>query len=328
MTFYKTDKFSFILRGLRGYIVLVAALLRCALCGFYNMIIAFISDLHVDISSESFKLIDHINEKLLSLEPDVFIIAGDIAANSKTFETTLNKFSTVSCNKFLVAGNHDIWIDSPSSLQRGIHSGVKYNEIIPQICKRNDFIYLGLEPHSIDGIGFAGTIGWYDYTLRNKKYDSRFSIETYRNKQYRGKITWSDLNFAHWMNGSNNKRKSDEEVAQEMEASLQNQIKSLSHQVIDKIVVATHHVPFREMLIYPNRLPFDFFSAFMGSEGLGNIILEESTVTHVICGHSHIKSSLNIENVQAMKSPLGYPREWRTKNPDKLIDEKLSYFEI
>ncbi len=292
------------------------------------MKIAFISDLHVDISPESFKLIDHIIGRLLAIKPDMFIVAGDIAANTQKFEKTLNKFSSLSCKKLLVAGNHDIWIDSPSSLKRGIHSEIKYREILPQICKRNDFLYLGLEPHLIDGIGFAGTIGWYDYTLRNKKYDSRFSIETYRNKQYNEKLTWSDRNFAYWMNGSGKRRKSDEEVAQEMEDSLQKQISSLNHQGADKIIVVTHHVPFSKMLFYPNRLPFDFFSAFMGSEGLGNIILGERTVTHTICGHSHTKNSLKIGHVQAMKSPLGYPSEWRTGNTNKLINKRLSYFEI
>ena len=292
------------------------------------MKIAFISDLHVDISPESFKLIDPIIDRLFAINPDLFIIAGDIAAHTQKFEKTLNKFSSLPCKKLLVAGNHDIWVDSPSSLQRGIHSGVKYGEIIPQICKRNDFLYLGLEPHLIDGVGFAGTIGWYDYTMRNKTYDSRFSIETYRNKQYNEKLTWSDHHYAYWMNGSGNRRKSDEEVTQEMEDSLQKQITSLNHQGADKIFVVTHHVPFSKMLFYPNRLPFDFFSAFMGSEGLGNIILGEHTVTHTICGHSHIKSSLQINHVQAKKSPLGYPHEWRTDNTSELINERLSCFEI
>jgi len=292
------------------------------------MKIAFISDLHVDTSTDNFKIIDYLIERLLSLKPDAFIIAGDIAANIHMFEKTLKKFSVISCSKLLVAGNHDIWIDSPSSLQKGIHSGVKYHELLPQICKHHNFTYLGLEPHVLDGIGFAGTIGWYDYTLRNKKYDTIFSIETYRRKQYRERFTWNDLNFAYWMNGEKNRRKSDEEVAKEMEASLQSQLESLNRQGINKTLVVTHHVPFRKMILYQNRLPWDFFSAFMGSDGLGKIILDESTVTHVICGHSHIKNSLQIGTVKTIKSPLGYSREWRTKNLSELIEEKLTCFDL
>jgi putative phosphoesterase len=292
------------------------------------MKIAFISDLHVDSSPENLKLLDHLVERLGSLNPDTFIIAGDISASTEVFEKTLKRFSAISCHKLLVAGNHDIWIDPKNGLKKGLHSGIKYRQVIPDICERNDFTCLGLEPYSINGIGFAGTIGWYDYTLRNKKYDTMFSMETYRNKRYQDKHTWNDLHFAHWMDNGGKRRKSDEEVAHEMELSLKKQLQSLVRKGVKTIVVVTHHVPFKKMVVHPNVLPFDFFSAFMGSEGLGTIILEERTVTHVICGHSHIKSSLKTGTTHAMKSPVGYFREWRTKNMTEHIGERLTCFDI
>jgi Icc-related predicted phosphoesterase len=290
------------------------------------MKIAFISDLHVDRLPEPSHITGAIRDRLLKIEPDVFIIAGDIAARTQLFEKTLGVFSELPCDKLLVPGNHDIWVET-TSLEKGIHSGIKYNEIIPQICSRNNFIVLGQNPHTINGAGFAGTIGWYDYTLRNKKYDHLFSIETYRKKKFDNRFTWNDLNFAHWIN-THNKRKKDEVVAREMEASLENQIQTLRHRKTAEIVVVTHHLPFQEMVLHPNRLPFDFFSAYMGSEGLGRKILNESCVKYVICGHSHIKSSLTLNNLQAMKSPLGYPREWKTRNINKLIEDRLSCIEI
>lgn len=291
-----------------------------------TMKIAFISDLHVDSLPEPFHIIDAIHHRLLTIGPDVFIIAGDVAARPQLFEKTLRVFSELPCEKLLVPGNHDIWVET-TSLEKGIHSGIKYNEIIPQICNRNNFTVLGQDPHTINGAGFAGTIGWYDYTLRNKKYDHLFSIETYRNKKFEDRFTWNDLNFAHWMN-SHNKRQEDETVAKEMEASLDTQIQTLRHRKTAKIVVVTHHLPFQEMVFHPNRLPFDFFSAYMGSEGLGRIILNEPAVKYVICGHSHIKSSLTLGNLRAMKSPLGYPREWETKDLEKLVEDRLSCIEI
>ena len=292
------------------------------------MKIAFISDLHVDISPENLKLIDFLIERLQSLKPDVFIIAGDIAAKIQLFENTLNMFSDISCSKILVAGNHDIWVDSPSGLEEGIHSGTKYYELLPQLCERNGFTCLGMEPHVVDGIGFAGTLGWYDYTMRNKKYDNTIPMEHYRKKKYKGNYTWNDLNFAHWMDTDGTTRKNDEEIAQEMETLLKQQMHSLNDKEIKNIVVITHHLPFREMIVYRNVLPWDFFSAFMGSEGLGRIILEESAVSHVICGHSHIKSHLNIGKVSAMKSPVGYPREWSIKDLHELAKDRLDFFEI
>lgn len=292
------------------------------------MKIAFISDLHVDSSPQCFSLLEDLVHSLTIMQPDVFIVAGDIAASTTLFEKSLRSFANLPCEKLLVAGNHDIWVDSPASLQRGIHSGVKYDEIIPAICEKNGFIFLGAAPRVIDGIGFAGTIGWYDYTLRNKNYDDTFSLETYRNKRYRETFTWSDLKYARWMDAGGKQLKSDEEVAAEMEDALMRQLSSLSRQGIAKTVVVTHHVPFREMIVYPNLLPFDFFSAYMGSEGLGAVIASSPAVCRVICGHSHIKSSVTMERFTAMKSPLGYYREWRTLDRDRLVQERLSCVEI
>jgi Icc-related predicted phosphoesterase len=292
------------------------------------MKVSFISDLHVDSSPVCFTVLKHLKERLCSLRPDVFIIAGDVSANEQLIAQTLNYFSELSCCKIMVAGNHDIWVASPSKGQKGISSGEKYHEILPRVCEQAGFVYLGLEPFFLDGIGFAGTIGWYDYTLRNKRYDSVFSMDAYRSKQYREKFTWNDLHYVHWMDNTADRRKCDAEVAREMESSLKCQLQSLSNRGVSKVVVVTHHVPFRQMIFYPHCLPFDFFSAFMGSEGLGETILSESAVTHLICGHSHIKSSVKVGPVQAMKSPLGYPREWRTKDLRTLAEEKLGVFEV
>ena len=292
------------------------------------MKIAFISDLHVDSSPQCFALLKDLVHTLMTVQPDVFIIAGDIAASTSLFERSLQHFADVPCKKLLVPGNHDIWVDSPASLQQGIHSGVKYDEIIPGICERNGFTCLGAAPRVIEGIGFAGTIGWYDYTLRNKNYDDTFSLETYRAKHYGERFTWNDLKFARWMDDGGTRLKCDEEVAAEMEASLGKQLASLSHQGITRTVVVTHHVPFREMILYPNLLPFDFFSAYMGSNGLGDVIASHQTVCRVICGHSHIKSAVAMDRFTAAKSPLGYYREWRTANREQLITERLSCVEI
>jgi Icc-related predicted phosphoesterase len=292
------------------------------------MKIAFISDLHVDSSPQCFAVLDDLVHELTALRPDVFIIAGDVAASTVLFEKALRPFAGLPCHKLLVAGNHDIWVDSPAGLQQGIHSGVKYDEIIPGICERNGFAFLGETPRIIEGMGFAGTIGWYDYSLRNRAYDGTFPLDTYRAKHYGERFTWNDLKFARWMNDAGRRIKSDEEVAGEMEASLGKQLVQLTQQGITRTVVVTHHVPFREMILYPHLLPFDFFSAYMGSEGLGAVIASHPTVCQVICGHSHIKSSVVMDRFTAMKSPLGYYREWRTANRAQLLKERLTCVEI
>ena len=124
------------------------------------MKVAFISDIHVDSLPEPSHIVDAIRNRLLTIGPDVFIIAGDVAARTKLFEQTLRAFSELPCEKLLVPGNHDIWVET-TSLEMGIHSGNKHTEIIPQICSRNNFIALGQDPYTMDGIAAkSSTIGF------------------------------------------------------------------------------------------------------------------------------------------------------------------------
>ena len=95
------------------------------------------------------------------------------------------------------------------------------------------------------------------------------------------------------------------EIAKRFERELQEQIDSIRDQA-SRIVVVTHHIPFRECVIYHDELPWDFFSAFMGSEGLGEICVDEPLVTHAFFGHTHGESFETIHGVWAVCSPVGY----------------------
>ncbi len=116
-------------------------------------------------------------------------------------------------------------------------------------------------------------------------------------KTLRGSV-WNDVNYARW-DGS------DPEIAKLFEEELQEQIDSIRGQV-SRIIVATHHLPFRECVLYRDELPWDFFSAFMGSEGLGQICVNEPLVTHALFGHTHGEFFETIRGVWAVCSPVGY----------------------
>ena len=66
--------------------------------------------------------------------------------------------------------------------------------------------------------------------------------------------------------------------------------------------------------MYRDKLPWDFFSAFMGSAGLGKICLDEPLVTHALFGHTHSEFFEEVESVWAICSPVGY----LTDSPDDL----------
>lgn len=53
-------------------------------------------------------------------------------------------------------------------------------------------------------------------------------------------------------------------------------------------------------------MSWDYFNAFMGSQGLGDICLSEPLVTHVIFGHTHFPMVKRIEGVIAICSPVDY----------------------
>jgi len=260
------------------------------------MRIGITSDIHTDISPANEKIIKHLADTIKHSELDALIIAGDISPSPIKFSQTISKLSDSTYKTIFVAGNHDIWLPNSNS---SLTSYNKY-ELITAICKEHKIHHLGDSPLIIDNIGFCGTIGWYDYSFKSDKY--QIPEKYYIEKTYGGSV-WNDVNFANWQN-------SDKEVAKRFENDLQNQINSIKDKV-SSIIVATHHIPFRECVTYHNELPWDFFSAFMGSKGLGEICLNEPLVTHAIFGHTHSDYFMDIKRdgyhkVTAICSPIGY----------------------
>jgi len=261
------------------------------------MRIGVTSDIHTDISPANSQIISYLVDVIDHAKLDVFIMCGDVSPSIYKFYETLSAFHDLSCIKLLVAGNHDIWILNPND---NINSHQKYL-LITKICEEHGFHHLGDSPVVSANIGFCGTIGWYDYSYKIDRY--KISERDYASKIFRGSV-WNDVNYAKW-------NATDIEIAIKFEHDLQKQIDSIRDQV-SQIIVATHHVSFRECVTYRNELPWDFFSAFMGSAGLGEICLKESLVTHALFGHTHadffkeIKSLTATRSVTAICSPIGY----------------------
>lgn len=286
------------------------------------MRIGVTSDIHTDISPSNRKIIKHLADVIQRLEIDVFIICGDISPSPIEFSRTISAFDDLQCKKFIVAGNHDIWI---ANINNGITSYQKH-DLITTICKEHNFHHLGDSPIIVDKIGFCGTIGWYDYSFKSDKY--AISEKSYIQKTFGGSV-WNDVNYAKW-------GKTDTEVAKGFENDLQMQIDSIKNQV-SQIIAVTHHVPFRECVTYRNELPWDFFSAFMGSKGLGDICLNESLVTHVFFGHTHAEFFKEIKRqgndvssqsgIFAICSPIGYLTE-PPRNLAEYAQSRLKIIEL
>jgi putative phosphoesterase len=227
------------------------------------------------------------------ISPDVFVIAGDISHELSQLEESLTKLKRTDAACLYVAGNHDVWFEEDKELG----SLEKYSKSIGDACERAGFTHLPDNPFVIDDIAIVGSMGWYDYSFKREDLD--ISEEQYAEKHWKGSF-WRDYYSIDWSY-------TDKEVTELFNSKLQYDLDTLPADV-NTIVYVSHHLPFRELTLYRGHLPWDFFSAFIGSESTGEILKADGRVLLTISGHSHIRKKIEINGLTAMTVPLGYGR--------------------
>lgn len=260
-------------------------------CG--KLKIAAISDLHVIQDKLDELFLNTIRERVEKIRPDVFVIAGDISDYLDVISDSLKQLQIDDCKNLFVAGNHDIWFEDgggPGSLE-------KYAKSIGEICRKHDFAYLPDAPYIEGEIAFVGSIGWYDYSFRRPELE--IPEENYIQKDYQG-ATWYDLFKIDW-------GYSDIEATNLFNQKLEYDLETLPDH-ISKVVYVSHHLPFKDLTVYRNKLPWDFHSAFMGATSTGDILLKDKRVMLSISGHSHIRNMTAIGDLTAITVPVGYGR--------------------
>ena len=278
------------------------------------MKIGLISDLHTDVTPSNKALVPHLIEVVKQAELDVFVLAGDLARHLVQLSETLNAFhlADLDCQKLFVPGNHDIWATETADV-----TSEQKCEIISKLCRECGFHPLMDAPFLKERVGFCGTIGWYDYSFAPDGYD--FSDTQYAEKMLMGAV-WNDKRYAKWSD-------IDAAVARRFEANLKTQIAAIRNDV-SRIIVVTHHVPFRECIHYRGELPWDYFRAFMGSTRLGECCLKERLVTHVLFGHTHRAVDMQIRDIRAICAPIGYLREVPKNGLQAYAKQCLTCFEV
>ena len=278
------------------------------------MKIGLVSDLHTDVTPFNKVLVPHLIEAVKAAELDVFVLAGDLARHLVQLSETLNAFhlADLACEKLFVPGNHDIWATETPDV-----TSEQKCKIISKLCHECGFHPLMEAPFIKEQVGFCGTIGWYDYSFAPDGYD--FSNAQYSEKTLMGAV-WNDKRYTKWLD-------TDRVVARQFEAALKTHIAAVRDNV-SRIIVVTHHVPFRECIRYRGELPWDYFRAFMGSRNLGECCLEEPLVTHALFGHTHRALDIQIRNIRAICAPVGYLREEPTIGLQAYATQCLACFNI
>jgi putative phosphoesterase len=276
------------------------------------MRIAAVSDIHARAKGEDADLLEAIRKRVSEHNPDVFIIAGDMSESLDNLGVSLSAIRVDNCSNLYVAGNHDIWFED----KEGYGSLEKYSHFIQEVCEDNGFIHLPNTPFFFDKIAVIGSIGWYDYSFKRESLD--IPIENYEMKQFHGAY-WRDLYCIDWT-------LTDYEATDFLNRKLEYDLRTLPDD-IQTVIYVSHHLPFKELTLYKDRLPWDFFSAFMGAVSTGEILLNDKRVKLSISGHSHIRTALKKESLLAITAPLGYGRP-KPEELDDFVESAIAILEI
>ena len=279
------------------------------------MRVAFTSDLHGDVTSRNRELLPFLAEEVARLRPDVFVIAGDAANDLRALGTVLSHFDGVAAQKLFVPGNHDLWLESKKALRRREDSWHKYRVAVPEVCSAHGFHALCGSPMEIDGVGFVGSVGWYDFSLADPRLAEVYRAEDYEHGEFAtelGPTWWNDLSRAAWLRNPDaedwRQRRAtltSREVFARVLALLEEDLAAVRSDV-NALVAVLHTAPFAECL--ERKEPADPFDAYEGSAALGRLLARRAKLrlTWCICGHRHRPLDLLVEGVRVVRCPVGY----------------------
>ncbi|MHA2250876.1 MAG: metallophosphoesterase [Candidatus Kariarchaeaceae archaeon] len=316
-------------------------------CGF--MLLSMISDIHADINGMrkdpefTQKFIKTIN----NIQPDILLVAGDIAGSLKGIQYFFDAMKVADIKyKLFCPGNHDIWVNQNSF----DGSWQKYYKILPELSRVYKWHYLPKNPIIINNVAFVGTMGWYDYSTRNMKFDKIAQIKIYEQKvnPYNGYM-WMDREYAKFGNYT------DKEVTKQLNNDLiddllglgirlkippeydfdQDLIPSTENSTIKgnnfhALVVTTHFLPFSKNIHTTGIIEKDFFNAFMGNTALGGILemIPKDKRILSIFGHSHKPYESKDTGIEVYSAPIGYPQEWEHQDTEEQIRKRIKFIEV
>ncbi|MEM1348685.1 MAG: metallophosphoesterase [Myxococcota bacterium] len=233
------------------------------------MRVFFSSDLHVDVQRgmpSAVQLAAWVCQR--SAPDDVLILGGDYGNDDDAVARCLRLFRRFRGAKLAIAGNHDVW----SKHDAGAGSRARY-EGLAGVFANVGFHALEHSPFRLGRVGFAGAMGWYDFSLREESLE--VPLEVYHAKGMPGVpgVVWADGDYVDW-------GITDPQFTTTQLDNLARQLDALTE--LDLVIVATHHVPVVELLrprdldpalhrrdVVPRR--WLILNTYLGSDRLGRL---------------------------------------------------------
>jgi predicted phosphohydrolase len=273
------------------------------------------ADLHYDIARSAVP-VRLVAEEICGLRADALLLLGDVAGRDiGIVNDCLHLFDSFAGRKLFVAGNHDIWAhpgeDSLDRLERAL----------PEVCRDAGFHPLDLEPVVLDGVGIAGSMGWYDFSFRPRHleiplrfYEAKVSPGAAMRMERHSHLL-ADLSDVppqsleigcRWMDGQHVRLPmSDAEFCSHLLKRLDAHLAELATRC-KTIVVGLHHLPFAEFVPGTPRPAWAFAEAYLGSAAFGELLRSYPQVRFAFCGHSHLPGTLDDGRIRCVNVGCTY----------------------
>lgn len=216
--------------------------------------------------------------RILEVEPDAVVLAGDITHGVQNFRDCLSAFAPLDSPWAVLPGNHDLWRCENDT-------ETLWSTALPTLTEKAGAVWLDAENLVVGDVVVAGSIAWYDYSAVDPAY-ARPARELAAIKgQYNADATWMD-----W-------ERSDVEFAQEVGDALCERLEHASGREDVRAIVVVTHVPLLEeqMTRKPNNPRWGTSNAYFGNLTLGARVLEYDKVNKIVSGHTHCARHAVIE---------------------------------
>lgn len=243
------------------------------------MKIAITADLHYSITSPT--NITQLAQGMLDHQPDVVVIAGDVAevlVDIDLFSDCLNIFSSLfKCPILVLAGNHDLWVKDNNAK---INSIQLWDSTLEELTKNAGCIWLEHRNWKKDSVAIVGSYLHYDFSAKDIVGPmAQLPIEYFIVNK--AKII-NDGNFMHGL-------PDDVEFARQIGTTFIRKLKAAQNDRKIKHIVIVTHVPCLEqqMTRRPHDQEWAIATPYFGNLSHQKDILSCDKVKFVISGHSH-----------------------------------------